>query len=177
MTHDPSGESGGLTKAFPSDQQKSPSMVRSFSPIHWCSRKRSGNATRAGVRVPPLRGRRWWRVTVDVLLLLGGHHRHQVTSARTAVALSGVPAQTHGEVSVAETLELVPARITQVQVWGGVKKMRRRRGEEDEEGGREGGVETTCLTEIASVTRETDAVDSLSIYTGSSIDTGVEKTV
>lgn len=55
-------------------------------------------------------------LTVDVVLLLGAHDGHQVSSQHAAVLLGDLPAQTLAEMSVAETLELIPACLASLQV-------------------------------------------------------------
>lgn len=55
-------------------------------------------------------------ITVQVRLLLRAHDGHQVSSQHAAVLLGHLPAQTLAEVSVAETLELVPAQFTSLQI-------------------------------------------------------------
>lgn len=59
-----------------------------------------------------------WRLvfTVDVVLLLRGHHRQKVTPAQAAVLLGCVPTLPAAEVTVAEALKLVPAGLAYVQV-------------------------------------------------------------
>lgn len=51
-------------------------------------------------------------LTVDVSLLLRAHDGHQMSPQHATVLLSNLPAQTLAEVSVAETLKLVPAWLT-----------------------------------------------------------------
>lgn len=58
----------------------------------------------------------WLVRTVDVLLLLGGHDRQQVTPTRAAVLLSSIPALPAAEVTITEALELVPAEFAHLQV-------------------------------------------------------------
>lgn len=55
--------------------------------------------------------------TVDVTLLLRGHDGHQVSSQHATVLLRNLPAQTLAEVSVAETVELIPTWLTLLHVW------------------------------------------------------------
>lgn len=55
--------------------------------------------------------------TVDVTLFLRGHDGHQMSSQHAAVLLCDLPAQTLAEVSVAETVELIPTQFTLLQVW------------------------------------------------------------
>lgn len=55
-------------------------------------------------------------LTVDVALLLGAHDGHQVSSQHAAVLLSDLPAQALAEMSVAETLKLIPAWLAALQV-------------------------------------------------------------
>lgn len=55
-------------------------------------------------------------LTVDVTLLLGAHDGHQVSPQQATVLLRHLPAQTLAEVSVAETLKLVPAWLASLKV-------------------------------------------------------------
>ena len=64
------------------------------------------------------RGKPWQsEPTVDVTLLLRGHDGHQVSSQHATVLLRHLPAQALAEVSVAETLELIPAWFTSLHIW------------------------------------------------------------
>lgn len=56
-------------------------------------------------------------LTVDVSLFLRAHDGHQMSSQHATVLLSNLPAQTLAEVSVAETLKLVPTGLASLQVW------------------------------------------------------------
>lgn len=59
-----------------------------------------------------------WRVpTVKVTLFLRGHDGHQMGPQYTTVLLCNLPAQTLAEVSITETMELVPSWFTLLQVW------------------------------------------------------------
>ena len=54
--------------------------------------------------------------TVDVALFLWSYDGHQMSSQHAAVQLRHLPAQTLAEVSVAETMKLIPTRFTMLQV-------------------------------------------------------------
>lgn len=54
--------------------------------------------------------------TIDVSLFLRGYDGHQMSSQQATVLLCDLPAQTLTEVSVAETVELIPTWFTSLQV-------------------------------------------------------------
>ena len=60
--------------------------------------------------------------TVDEALLLGGHDGHQVSAQHATVLLGHLPAQTLAGVTVAETVELLPAWLALLKVWKKKKK-------------------------------------------------------
>lgn len=56
-------------------------------------------------------------LTVEVLLLLGGHHRQEVAPTQAAVLLGCLPAPPAAEEAITEALEPVPAGVAHLQVW------------------------------------------------------------